>query len=32
MVTKKEGSNFTAKNILLKFQMEQEGTFLENSK
>ena len=24
--------NFTAKNILLTFQMEQNGTFLENSK
>ena len=25
-------SNFTAKNILLTFQMEQNGTFLQNSK
>ena len=29
---RKYSSNFTAKNILLTFQMEQNGTFLENSK
>ena len=33
MVTKQRySSNFPAKNVLLTFQMEQNGTFLENSK
>ena len=33
MVTKRRySSNFTAKHILLTFQIEQNGTFLDNSK
>ena len=33
MVTNRRyGANFTGKNVLLTFQMEQNGTFWDNSK